>query len=92
MYRAVTSMYNDVQNKVRPGNGITESFMRGLKQGEICSPVLFCLFINELADEIIQRGRHGIQLISALSEFFILLFADYVIYNELLPVYSFFKS
>ena len=48
----------------------------GLKQGEVCSPVLFSLFINELAREIVQRGRHGIQLIPDLIEIFILLFAD----------------
>ena len=41
--------------------------------------VLFSLFINELANEIMQRGRHGIQLIPDLIEIFILLFADYVI-------------
>ena len=62
MYQAVVSMYNVVKSKVRAGNDLTESFLcpRGLKQGEICSPVLFSLFINELANEIMQRGRHGI--------------------------------
>ena len=52
---------------------------RGLKQGETCSLVYFFLFINELANEILQRGRHGIQLIPDLIEIFILLFADDVI-------------
>ena len=52
---------------------------RGLEQGEICSPVLFSLFIDELANEIMQRGKHGIQLIPDLVEIFILLFADDVI-------------
>ena len=74
-------MYNVFKSKVRAGNDLTESFLcpRGLKQGEICSPVLFTLFINELANEIMQRGRHGIQLIPDLIEIFILLFADDVI-------------
>ena len=45
----------------------------------MCSPVLFSLFINELAREIVQRGRHGIQLIPDLIQIFILLFADDVI-------------
>ena len=81
MYQAVVSMYNVVKSKVRAGNDLTESFLcpRGLKQGELCSPVLFTLFINELANEIMQRGRHGIQLIPDLIENFILLFADDVI-------------
>ena len=45
----------------------------------MCSPVLFYLFINELARENVQRGRHGIQLIPDFMEIFILLFADDVI-------------
>ena len=75
------STNNVVKIKVRAGNDLTKSFMcpRGLKQGEICSPVLFSLFIDELANEIMQRGKHGIQLIPDLVEMFILLFADDVI-------------
>ena len=74
-------MYNVVKSKVLVGNYLTESCMcpRGLKQGEICSPVLLSLFVNELANEIMQRGRHGIQLIPDLIGSFILLFADDVI-------------
>ena len=80
IFRAITSMYNAVKAKVRAGGDLTESFMcpSGLKQAK-CSPVLFSLFINELAREIVQRGRHGIQLIPDLIEIFILLFADDVI-------------
>ena len=81
MFRAITSMYNVVKAKVRAGGDLTESFMcpSGLKQGEVCSPVLFSLFIKKLAREIFQRGRQGIQLIADLIEIFILLFADDVI-------------
>ena len=43
------------------------------------SPVLFSVFINDSANEIMQRGRHGIQLIPDLIEIFNLLFADNVI-------------
>ena len=53
---------------MRAGDDLTESVMcpSGLKQGEVCSMVLFSLFINELDREIVQRGRHGIQLIPDL--------------------------
>ena len=76
--QALINMYNVVKSKVRVGNHLTESCMcpRGLKQGEICSPVLLSLFVNELANEIMQRG---IQLIPDLIGSFILLFADDVI-------------
>ena len=78
MYQAIVSMYHVVKSKVRAGNDLTESCMcpRGLKQGEICSPALFSLFIDELANEIMQRGKHGIQVIPDLVEIVILLFAD----------------
>ena len=81
MYQAITGMYNTVKAKVRAGSDLTESFMcpLGLKQGDICSPVLFSLFINELANEIMQQGRHGIQLLPDLVQILILLFADDVI-------------
>ena len=69
-YHAIVSMYNVVKSKVRAGFDLTESFMRprGLKQGEICSQVLFSLFIDDLANKIMQRGKHGIRLIPDLIE------------------------
>ena len=41
--------------------------------------VLFSLFINELTKDIIENGKHGIQLSPDLIELLILLFADDVI-------------
>ena len=81
MYRAIKSMYSVVKARVRVGGDLTEPFMcpRGLKQGEICSPILFSLFINELANEIIQKGKHGISLSPDLIQMLIMLFADDVI-------------
>ena len=81
MYRAIKSMYSVVKARVRVGGDLTEPFKcpRGLKQGEICSPILFSLFINELANEIIQKGKHGISLSPDLIQMLIMLFADDVI-------------
>ena len=39
----------------------------------------FSLFINELTKDIIESGKHGIQLAPDLIEFLILLFADDVV-------------
>ncbi len=50
-----------------------------MKEGDVCSPVLFCLFVNELALEIIQKGKHGVTMSSELAELFILLFADDIV-------------
>ena len=51
-------------------------------QGEVCSPILFSLLINELALDIIKGGRHGAILTSMLVEIFILLFADDILLSE----------
>ena len=40
------------------------------------SPVLFSLFINELADVMMCKSSRGIQLIPDIIELFLLLFAD----------------
>ena len=45
----------------------------------MCSPVLFSLFINELTKDIIESGKHGIQLAPDLIELLIVLFADDVV-------------
>ena len=56
-------MYESVKARIRVnGNKFTEgrNCSLGVKQGDICSPVLFSLYINELAVELIQNGRHGV--------------------------------
>ena len=81
MYKAIRSMYDIVKARVRVNGELTDTFMcpRGLKQGEICSPVLFSLFINELAQEITLKGKHGISLTPEQTQILILLFADDVL-------------
>ena len=78
MLRALKSIYKVVKAKVRVGGDYTDTFVcpKGLKQGEICSPVLFSLFINELTKEINSKGKHGLQLLPELIQLMILLFAD----------------
>ena len=80
-------MYEIVKARVRSGpvNVATGNFTeyinctRGVKQGDVCSPVLFSLFINELALEIIQNGKHGATFGNDFIELFILLFADDIV-------------
>ena len=81
LYRCVRSMYEDVKARIRNGAKLTEyiSCTSGVKQGDVCSPVLFSLFINELALEIIENGKHGATFSPYLVELFILLFADDIV-------------
>ena len=81
MYRAIKSMYEVVKARVRVRGGSTDAFLcpRGLKQGDICSPILFSLLINELANDIMLNGKHGITLAPDIVQILIMLFADDVI-------------
>ena len=78
LYRCVKSMYNCVKVKVRSGSKLTQCIncTYGVKQGDVCSPVLFSLFINELAVEVIKNGKHGAMFTTDYFELFILLLAD----------------
>ena len=73
MLQTIQSMYRIVKARIRNRNNVTEAFIcqKGLKQGEITSPLLFSLFINELARDIIKNGKHGIQLLPDMLELFI---------------------
>ena len=81
MYKALRGIYDSVTACVRE-KGVYSDFFncpRGVKQGCLLSPQLFSFFINELAIEISNRGRHGIQMIPGAIEIFLMLFADDVI-------------
>ena len=81
MYNAIVGMYEVVKAKVRAGGKFTEAFEcpRGVKQGEVLSPALFSLLINELANEIVKHGQHGVQLLPDILQIFILMFADDIV-------------
>ena len=79
LHGRLKSMYNDVKARVRSGAKLSDviNCTRGVKQGDACSPVLFSLFINELALDIIENGKHGVTF--DVIELFILLFADDIV-------------
>jgi hypothetical protein len=81
LYNCIQSMYNIVKAKVRSGVKLSECIncTAGVKQGDVCSPVLFSLFINELALEVINNGRHGVSFLLDNFELFILLLADDIV-------------
>ena len=88
MYYAIQSMYRVVKARVRCGNGLTDFFFcqKGLKQGEITSPLPFSLLINVLTLDIMNNGKHGVQLHPDITELFIMLFADDVVLLSYTPV------
>lgn len=78
---ALKAIYSSVLSCVRVEDRLTEFFdcPIGLRQGCCLSPILFSIFINEIASSVDGRGRHGIQLLPDLVELFILLFADDIV-------------
>ena len=81
MHRCIKSMYSNVKVRIRCGHKLTDYIecTFGVKQGDVWSPVLFFLFINELSLEGIQNGRHGALFKTDYLEVFILLLADDVV-------------
>ena len=82
LFRCVRSMYVSVKARIRCGGARLTDYVNcslGVKQGDICSPVLFSLFINELALEVIRNGRQGVTFSLDAFELFILLLADDVV-------------
>ena len=76
MFRMIRGIYATVQAFVMSKSGLSDFFecFQGLKQGCILSPVLFSMLINELANEILEKGKHGVSLGPAEIELFLLLF------------------
>ena len=81
LFRCVKIIYSNVKTRVRCGDKLTDyvNCTAGVKQGDVCSPILFSLFINELALQMIDKGRHGSCFLVDSFELFILLLADDVI-------------
>ena len=80
LIKCIKSMYESVKARVRASdNSLTDiiNCTLGVKQGDICSPILFSLYINELAIEIVRNGRHGVTF--DLYELFVLLLADDIV-------------
>ena len=81
LYNCILSMYDCVKARVRAGAALTDyiNCTTGVKQGDVCSPILFSLFINELTNDVVNSGRHGATFINEFIEIFILLLADDVL-------------
>jgi hypothetical protein len=58
MWKIISNLYTNVQSHVKFGEIETDFFdvEEGVKQGYVLSPILFCIFINELANRNQNAG------------------------------------
>ena len=63
IWRVLSNMYDNVQSQVKFHDVTTDFFDidEGLKQGCVLSPILFCIFINELA-KMIREANVGVRI------------------------------
>ena len=64
------SIYSSGQACVRWGASFSEFFecSLGVKQGCLFSPLIFSLFISEVADFVRENGKYGIQLLPGFEQ------------------------
>jgi hypothetical protein len=81
MITILKSMYTGAQCCVRWGVKVSDFFgcPQGVKQGCLLSPLIFSLFISEVADHVRKHGKHGFQLFPGFEEIFLLMFADDIV-------------
>ena len=77
-YRAIDSIYRDMQGCVRIHNFLTEWFpiRAGIRQGDVIGPTMFSIYVNDLAAEIKQMNL-GVSISDETAEkLALLMFAD----------------
>ena len=77
-FASLRAMYMSLLSCIRVNSELTSMFETpvGVRQGCVLSPTLFSMFINQLANHMNEKGKHGVQILPNIMELFILLFAD----------------
>ena len=60
----IKSLYNDIKARVEYNNTLSEAFEchLGVFQGDLLSPLIFSLYVNDLEDYMVLNGCTGIDI------------------------------
>ena len=77
-------MYSGPISCVNINGNLTGSFpvSSGVRQGDTLSPILFALFINDLAESV-KRANHGVPISSTGDQLSVLLYSDDLVFVAL---------
>ena len=69
-FRALRAMSCNLTARVKGGQGLTNSFpcLKGTRQGDTCSPLLFVLFINDICTYLRRHSGKGIFVTNNIQE------------------------
>ncbi len=75
MFDIIKSIYNNVKTRVKYNNQLSDEFScsLGVRQGECLSPFLFAIYVNDLEQELSNKGFDGIDI--GMAKLFLLLYA-----------------
>ena len=79
MFNVIYSMYTDTVSRIKFSNGLSPPFLseRGVKQGDVLSPLLFNYFINNLVGNL--DNKHTDPVAIGDTSLNILLYADDIV-------------
>ena len=83
-FKIIYNLYQNIKSCIKYSGKQSAFFLshRGVRQGENLSPVLFCLFLNDLEDYLRNNNYTGITLdlpendVDMFLKIFVLLYAD----------------
>ena len=82
MLNIIKSIYNTVKSRVKNNNTLSDSFSCniGVRQGECLSPFLFAMYVNDLEQELVDKGVNGIG--RGIVKLLLLLYNDIVLFGK----------
>ena len=87
LFRIIYNLYHNIKSCVMFSKQQSNFFpsFRGVRQGENLSPVLFCIFLNDLQNFMLNHNCKGVDLqmpeneTDTFLQLLVLLYADYIV-------------